>query len=230
MIRYDNGTVFNANTDAIVNTVNCDGFMGAGIALEFGLRYPDMLKEYVEKCRTNKIIIGSVDYYKDVSGITIVNFPTKIHFKYPSRIQWIEKGLKSFAVGHKEYGFESVAFPKLGTAKGGLDWNVVKALMEKYLQPLNLDVVICLDELKEAYGIEKEMLDMFNSSSVDILSSITRLTKKQRDILSEGKPYNRFWEIGREKGIGKKTYEHLFKFFYLEAKNDTSEEQISFSF
>ena len=97
MIRYYKGTVFNAGAEAIVNTVNCDGVMGAGIALEFGLRYPDMYKDYVIKCKKGDICTGKVDYFKDSSGIIIVNFPTKIHFKYPSKIEWIESGLKAFA-------------------------------------------------------------------------------------------------------------------------------------
>ena len=227
MVRYNTGTVFNADTDAIVNTVNCDGFMGAGIALEFGLRYPDMLKIYEEKCKANEIKVGSIDIYKDTSGVTIVNFPTKIHFKYASKLEWIEMGLKAFVECQDSFDFDSIAFPKLGTSKGGLDWKDVKTLMERYLQPLDIDVVICLDENRAAEGIEKNMLDMFNSSSIETLSNITKLTASQRELILKERPYNRFWRIGQEKGIGKKTYAALFTYYYLKAKGDTVEEQLS---
>lgn len=227
MIRYYKGTVFNAGTDAIVNTINCDGVMGAGIALEFGLRYPDMYKDYEIKCKNGLIYVGQVDYYKDASGKTIINFPTKIHFKYPSRIEWVESGLKAFSESYKDSGFNSVAFPKLGTSKGGLDWNQVRPLMEKYLAPLELDVVICLDELREAEGVEKKMLDMFNASSIEALGSIVRLNSKQKEIINKNQPYRRFWEIGRSEGIGKKTYATLFTHFYRKANSDSVNEQVS---
>lgn len=230
MIRYYNGTVFNAATEAIVNTVNCDGVMGAGIALEFGLRYPDMYDEYIRKCQSGAIYVGNVDYYKDSSNITIINFPTKIHFKFPSRIEWVENGLKDFVCSYKVYGFKSVAFPKLGTAKGGLNWDQVRPLMEKYLEPLELDVVICLDELSEAEGIEKSMLEMFNSTSVDLLTKVTRLNIKQKDVIAKGQPFKRFWHIGNAEGIGKKTYASLFTHFYKCALINDSSEQLRIDF
>ena len=227
MIRYYKGTVFNAGVEAIVNTVNCDGVMGAGIALEFGLRYPDMYKDYVIKCKKGDTCTGKVDYFKDSSGIIIVNFPTKIHFKYPSKIEWIESGLKAFAASYKDYGFNSIAFPKLGTSKGGLDWKQVCPLMEKYLSSLELDVVICLDDMREAQGTEKNMLEMFNVTSIESLSRIVRLTSKQKEIITANQPYKRFWEIGRTQGIGKKTYASLFTHFYNKVNDDNVNEQVS---
>ena len=227
MIIYYKGTVFNAGTEAIVNTVNCDGVMGAGIALEFGLRYPDMYKDYEIKCKKGQICAGKVDYFKDSTGIIIVNFPTKIHFKYPSKIEWIESGLNAFTTNYKNYGFNSIAFPKLGTSKGGLDWKQVCPLMEKYLAPLELDIVICLDDMKEAEGIEKNMLDMFNAAPIESLSKVVRLTSKQKYAIAANQPYRRFWEIGRTQGIGKKTYASLFNYFYNKVNYDTVNEQVS---
>ncbi len=227
MVRYYKGTVFNAETEAIVNTINCDGVMGAGIALEFGLRYPDMYQDYERKCKCGDIYVGQVDYYKDASGTIIVNFPTKIHFKFPSRIEWVESGLKAFVESYKNYSFTSIAFPKLGTSRGGLDWALVQPLMEEYLSPLDIDVVICLDETYEAEGIEKTMLDMFNSATIESLTKIVRLNIKQKEILDKRRPYRRFWEIGRTEGIGKKTYAVLFTHFYGKAKSDSINEQIS---
>ena len=127
MVIYQEGTVFNTDAEAIVNTVNCTGVMSAGIALEYSLRYPEMFKAYEEKCKNKQIQIGKVDYYNN-GDIIIVNFPTKWHFKYPSQISWIEQGLKDFVSTYKSQGFKSVAFTKLGTLNGHLNWNEVRCL------------------------------------------------------------------------------------------------------
>ena len=101
MVEYYDGSVFNVEADAIVNTVNCTGVMGAGIALEFSLRYPAMLEHYEKMCKIREIKIGRVDYFCDEEK-TIINFPTKWHFKYPSQIEWIEMGLKDFVATYKK--------------------------------------------------------------------------------------------------------------------------------
>ena len=229
MIKYYSGTVFNTQADALVNTINCDGVMGAGIALEFGLRYPDMYEDYIRKCKDNEIHVGQVDYYK-TNSITIINFPTKFHFKFPSQIQWVEAGLQNFVDTYKYHNISSVAFPKLGTNKGGLDWNQVKPLMEKYLENLDIEVIICLDEDKQAAGLEKQMLEMFNNASIDTLSQVARLNANQKEIIQKKKPFDRFWKIGITKGIGQTTYEKFFKHYYNQLSYGNISEQMSFSF
>lgn len=227
MIKYYDGTIFNTKASAIVNTVNCTGVMGAGIALEFMLRYPDMFKDYKERCENGEYLPGRVNYYLD-KDVTIVNFSTKWHFKYPSRIEWIENGLRDFCKTYKDKGITSVAFPKLGTNNGGLDWQSVKVLMEKYLGELDIDVYICLDSLNYAEGIEKEMLDRFNAMSIDNLSNVVKLNINQKEALEKNMPYNRFWKISTTDKIGIKTYEKLFKHFYSKAiTNDFDYEQMS---
>src|SRR5690606_32814023 len=128
MLFYSQGTVFNAGTDAVVNTVNCSGVMGTGLALEFRLRYPRMFEEYQRRARAGAIRPGFVDYYVDESGLIIVNFPTKNHFARPSKLEWIERGLKHFVSTYGSWSFQSIAFPKLGTDHGRLNWKDVKTL------------------------------------------------------------------------------------------------------
>ena len=152
MIKYYDGTVFNTPAKTIVNTVNCAGVMGAGIALEFKLRYPEMYEDYVQKCKNKEMKTGRPRIYEYSDGLWILNFPTKGHWRFPSKINWIEEGLKYFAENYKKRNIESIAFPKLGTNNGGLDWIEVKSLMENYLRDLDIDVYICLDEKTEAEG------------------------------------------------------------------------------
>lgn len=223
LLKYYEGTVFNVNTQALVNTVNCIGVMGAGIALEFMLRYPKMFEDYEAKCKDKKITTGKIDYYNNSDGRIIVNFPTKWHFKYPSKLIWIEQGLQDFVKTYQTYGINNVAFPKLGTSKGGLNWNDVKELMEKYLSQLNIEVYICLDNRKEPEGIEKIMLESFNSTSIEQFTNIVKLNSKQKAVIQKSFPYDRFWKIAETESIGIKTYSLVFKHFYSLAIENRSE-------
>ncbi|MBR2388817.1 MAG: macro domain-containing protein [Clostridia bacterium] len=224
MIEYFEGTVFNTNADAIVNTVNTVGVMGAGLALEFALRYPKMCSYYEQKCKSYQIKTGKVEYFMGENK-TIILFPTKQHFKYPSQIEWIEQGLINFVETHKQHSFKSVAFPKLGTLNGGLQWNQVQQLMEKYLAPLDITIFICLDSLKKAEGKEAEMLEILNNMTVDDISRIVRLNSTQQNVLAQALPLDRFWKLLSLPKIGITTYTKLFNHCYY---NQKTAEQLSF--
>lgn len=225
MVEYYNGSVFNTDAEAIVNTVNCTGVMGAGIALEFSLRYPDLLSHYEDLCKIREIKIGKVDYFHR-EDITIINFPTKWHFKYPSKLEWIEMGLKNFVETYKRHNIKSIAFPKLGTNNGKLVWSDVNKLMEKYLNPLDIKVYICLDKKQEAEGIEKNMLDSFNETDLRQLSKEIKLRQGQIDILEKFRPFNRFWKIGEIEGIGIGSYKKIFNYFFDRATKSNVFEQL----
>ncbi|MBK8981085.1 MAG: macro domain-containing protein [Ignavibacteria bacterium] len=145
-----NGNIFESNSQTIVNTVNCVGVMGKGIALEFKKRYPEMFKVYAEQCKKGLIKPGILYLYKK-SSPWILNFPTKNHWKHPSKLEYIELGLQKFSNEYQKKGIISIAFPLLGTMNGGLKWTDVKVLMYKYLSELeNLDVEIYhYNDLKE---------------------------------------------------------------------------------
>ena len=226
MLKYFEGSVFNAPAQAIVNTINTTGAMGAGIALEFALRYPEMYEDYVVKCKEGIIRVGKIDYY-NATDKKIINFPTKQYFKYPSRIEWIEQGLIDFVNTYKREGITSVAFPKLGCANGKLNWADVKRVMEKHLLHLDIDIYICLDSLNEAHGKEKEMLDLFNKYNVENLGRQIKLTSNQVQYLISRKPFNRFWQIGIEKPIKGTAYKKIFSFFYNYNPVEAESEQMS---
>lgn len=227
MLRYTDTTVFNVGAQTIVNTVNCVGVMGTGLALEFQLRFPEMEKDYVERCNQKKVEIGRPYLYKDYDDPWILNFPTKYHWKYPSKIEWVEQGLKYFADNYQRGGITSVAFPKLGCSNGGLEWSLVSPLMEKYLQDLDIDIFICEDTERDASGTEGAMVHMLNniedlswSSELGIRSDI------KRKIVS-ALPLRRFRDLRKVEGIGKQTYKDVFSFLYSSANRLSTENQTS---
>lgn len=214
MIYYYDGTVFNTPAKVLVNTVNCFGVMGAGIALEFKLRYPEMYKDYVIKCEQKEVRIGRPKLFKYSKDVWIMNFPTKNHWRNPSKMNYIEDGLEYFVQNYRKANIDSIAFPKLGTNNGGLDWTEVKNVMENYLEELDIDVYICLDEKKEAEGKEAKMVNRLNEFTVEMLINEIGLTKKQANMVKDSIPIKRFWRLSKLRGIGAKTYEKLFNYFY----------------
>jgi len=130
------GNIFNSKAEALVNTVNCVGVMGKGIALEFRRRFPDMFKLYAEDCKNGKLKPGHVYYYRHGERL-ILNFAIKGHWKYPSRIEWIESCLRQFVQEYSQKNIHSVAFPWMGAANGGLPLDLIKATTRKHLKDLN---------------------------------------------------------------------------------------------
>ena len=101
MFKFVKGDLLKSDAYALVNTVNCEGYMGKGIAYQFKLQYPEMNKEYENKCKRHELIPGHLYCYKTGDKL-IINFPTKFHFKYPSKMEWIEQGLKYFINNYKK--------------------------------------------------------------------------------------------------------------------------------
>lgn len=138
-----NGNIFNTKAQTIVNTVNCVGVMGKGIALVFKLRYPKMFDIYCQYCADHLIEIGKLWLYKGESNAPwVLNFPTKTHWKLPSEYDYIEAGLRKFVDTYKERGITSIAFPLLGASNGGLNQDIVLDIMYKYLKECEIPVEI----------------------------------------------------------------------------------------
>ena len=111
------GNIFNSKAYALVNTVNCVGAMGKGIALEFKRRYPEMFEQYTKDCKTQKLKPGNVYYYSHKDRL-ILNFAIKDDWKFPSKIQWVESCLKQFTDEYRQKNIRSVAFPWMGAMNG----------------------------------------------------------------------------------------------------------------
>ncbi|OZQ64380.1 macro domain-containing protein [Paenibacillus odorifer] len=229
MLKYSEGTVFNSPAKTIVNTINCYGVMGAGIAKEFKMRYPEMYKDYVLRCQEKKVSVGHPYLFEYSHNQWILNFPTKNHWKFPSKMDFIESGLRYFVDNYQRRDFQSIAFPKLGTNNGGLEWNKVKELMEYYLSKLDIDVYICTDEKKEAEGIEKLMIDLLNRIDIKDIKKKVKLTDKQMNVLNELLPVSRIrnLDLAKQSGLGKQTYENIFIFLYQSIVNKNDFEEIN---
>ena len=141
MIKYVHGNIFESDAQTIVNPINCIGAMGAGLARQFRDRYPDMYAKYRRFCLDDLIKPGRLMLYK-AEDFWILNFPTKFNWREPSHMSYIEDGLKKFAETYEQKGITSVAFTRLGCGLGGLDWNQVRPLMEKYLNNLPIEVLV----------------------------------------------------------------------------------------
>lgn len=128
------------NVDAIVNTVNCVGVMGKGIALQFKNKWPDNYKKYEEACKHKLVKTGKMFIY-DSGGLVkphyIINFPTKDHWRGNSKIEYIETGLQDLISEVERLNIKSIAIPPLGCGNGGLEWQEVKPLIEKAFSKLS---------------------------------------------------------------------------------------------
>lgn len=137
MIFYAKGNLLAAHAEALVNTVNTVGVMGKGIALMFKKAFPDNFKAYEAACNTQTVRVGHM-FVVECKGLMgdprwIINFPTKEHWRYPSKIEWIETGLVDLRRLVIEKGIKSVAISALGCGNGGLNWPDVRLLIESAL-------------------------------------------------------------------------------------------------
>lgn len=145
-IERTTGNILKADAEAIVNTVNCVGVMGRGIALQFKKAFPKNFKAYADACKNDEVQPGKMFVF-DTGVFTnpryIVNFPTKRHWKGKSRMEDIESGLSALADEVRERGIKSIAIPPLGSGLGGLEWGEVRRRIEIALRDVpNLEVLI----------------------------------------------------------------------------------------
>jgi O-acetyl-ADP-ribose deacetylase (regulator of RNase III)/uncharacterized protein YwgA len=201
MVKVSMGDILESNAQTLVNTVNCVGVMGKGIALKFKERFPDMFNDYVERCNRNEVRLGKPYLFKRLTPSWILNFPTKGHWRSVSRIEDIVKGLKYLLQYYKEWGITSLAVPPLGCGQGQLEWKIVGPTLFRYLSQLEIPV-----ELYAPYGTPHEELQPeFLDQEIDIKHAEPGLAPERVkpawvalvEILSrlEQEPYH--WPVGR---------------------------------
>jgi O-acetyl-ADP-ribose deacetylase (regulator of RNase III) len=139
MVRYVEGDILAADADALVNTVNCVGVMGRGIALQFKKAFPDNFKAYAGACKRGEVQPGRMFVYETgrmAAPRYIINFPTKVHWRGKSRLEYIESGLEALVADIRRIGIRSIAIPPLGSGLGGLAWTEVRPLIDRALSEL----------------------------------------------------------------------------------------------
>lgn len=151
MIKYKKGNILSETTEALVNTVNCVGVMGRGIALQFKKSYPENYKAYKAACDQEKVEPGKMFVYQ-IGFLTdpkyIINFPTKRHWRGKSRMEDIKSGLQALAQEIQNRNIQSISIPPLGCGLGGLNWQEVRREIEETLSNLQ-DVTIVVFEPNE---------------------------------------------------------------------------------
>ncbi len=154
-VRVLKGDLFKSEAHTLVNTVNCVGVMGKGIALAFKGRFPDMYEDYVRRCEAGKVRLGHPYLYRCPEAPHVLLFPTKGHWRAFSRLDDIVAGLEVLATHADEWGIESLAVPPLGCGNGGLEWQVVGQMLHRHLSALRIPV-----ELYAPWDAPSEQLAM----------------------------------------------------------------------
>ncbi|HPZ08876.1 MAG TPA: macro domain-containing protein [Candidatus Eremiobacteraeota bacterium] len=168
MIKILKGDIFDSQAQTLVNTVNCVGIMGKGLALKFKKRFPDMFQDYQTICKKEELKLGQPYLYKSLIPPWILNFPTKGHWRAVSRVEDIVKGLEYLIEHYKEWGITSLAIPPLGCGQGQLEWDTVGPILTHYLSLMDIPVEIYAPyEIPEA----KIQLDFFKKEIKNNLRS-----------------------------------------------------------
>ncbi len=164
MVKALIGDLFESEAQTIVNTVNCVGVMGKGVALGFRTRFSDMYYDYVARCNAGKVRLGEPYLYRRLIPPWILNFPTKEHWRSVARLQDIVRGLRYLKEHYKEWGITSLAVPPLGCGEGQLEWRVVGPTLYRHLSELEIPV-----ELYAPYGTpQAEMESTFLSEPASL--------------------------------------------------------------
>jgi O-acetyl-ADP-ribose deacetylase (regulator of RNase III) len=167
MLHFTTGDMFETPADIRVNTVNCVGVMGAGVALAFKNRYPGMFKEYKRECNAERIRPGQLHVWKTLTGDWIINLPTKRHWRQHSSYEDIESGLVALREYLSTFGPVRVALPALGCGHGGLDWNKVSEMIRKHLGDLEAEILVFAPGDSRSIGKKNAGGNLGTTSSVD---------------------------------------------------------------
>lgn len=201
MVKVLQGNLFDSSAQTIVNTVNCVGIMGKGIALEAKKRFPNMYNDYVRRCFRKEVRLGRPYLFISLIPPNILNFPTKDHWRSVAKLSDIEEGLRYLLLHYKEWGITSLAVPPLGCGEGQLEWRVVGKTLYRYLNKMDISV-----ELYAPYGTPIDEMQASFLSRTDpneFVNSYERPSRIEPGLLGlveilnrvQGERYH--WPIGR---------------------------------
>ncbi|MFH1497185.1 MAG: macro domain-containing protein [Verrucomicrobiota bacterium] len=178
MIHFTQGNLLDAPVEAVVNTVNTVGIMGKGIALMFKERFPENFAAYEAACKAGKVEVGHmfVQAGVELEGPRwIINFPTKKHWRQPTKLEWVESGLVALQQVIREKNIRSIGLPPLGCGNGGLDWSIVRPKIESALADLpDVDVVVYEPTAKYQNVAKKKGVDKLTPARALIAEMVRR--------------------------------------------------------
>ncbi len=149
------GDLLKSEAQTLVNTVNCVGIMGKGVALAFKKKFPEMYDDYVQRCERGEVRLGCPYLYKYAEGPWILNFPTKDHWRSVSKVSDIVNGMEHLKRNYRRWGITSLAVPPLGCGNGQLDWEVIGPTLFRHLDELDIPV-----ELYAPHGTPHQQLSL----------------------------------------------------------------------
>jgi O-acetyl-ADP-ribose deacetylase (regulator of RNase III)/uncharacterized protein YwgA len=196
MVKVLIGNLLDSKAQTLVNTVNCVGVMGKGIALEFKKRFPEMFEDYAARCQRWDVRLGRPYLYKRLFPPWILNFPTKDHWRSVAKLEDITRGLEYLVAHYEAWGITSLAVPPLGCGQGQLEWRVVGPTIYRYLSRLKISV-----ELYAPFGTPHEELQVeFLSSASESAPPVQRVKPSWIGLVEilrrvEQQPYH--WPVGR---------------------------------
>ncbi len=176
MLQLVTGNMLESDADCLVNTVNCEGYMGKGIAYQFKLKFPENNRDYVKSCKNGSLKIGTIHSFREENKL-IVNFPTKNKWREKTKIEYIHTGLSELKRFISFHGIKSVAIPPLGCGNGGLNWIDVKPVIIEYLEPLSKTVDIQLYEPSRNFDAVSEHPPKINVSHLVLMTLKGKLKK-----------------------------------------------------
>ena len=176
-VKLQIGDVLQSPAQTLVNTVNCVGIMGKGLALEFKRRFPGMYKDYRRRCKNGEMRLGEPYLFRQLEIPWILNFPTKGHWRPTSRLDDILDGLDFLEKHYKEWGITSIAFPALGCQNGQLDWRVVIPIMHKRLSKFEIPIELYAPQGVSPDEISDIINEKFAQINVQYTESISEMIK-----------------------------------------------------
>lgn len=223
------GNIFNSKAQALVNTVNCVGPMGKGIALEFRRRFPDMFEEYKKHCDAGNLKPGMILPYRK-STPWVLNLAVKNDWKHPSKLEWVEQCLEKFCAWYPATGLKSAAFPWMGAMNGGIPLEKIKHITRQYLSQLS-DIEI------EVYTFDPQASDPLYQALKNLTGSLsseqfTRQSGLQKRFVEKIYPLveqsltSSLTDIEQKAQLGKTSMDKLYLFLTSCANTQTSSKPI----
>lgn len=222
MITYVATNLFDSPAQVLVNTVNTEGVMGKGIALQFRKTFPKMFEEYQALCEKGQIEIGKLWVYKSPHK-WVLNFPTKKSWRQPSKLEYIDAGLQKFVSEFSDLKMQSIAFPALGCGNGELSWSEVKPLMESHLKAVPADIFIHpplpVESIAE-HRTQKEIIEWLRSEPRTLAFSevwydLSQILAEKSQFFTSSKPFlARIKNQSNERHLEIETESRLYRIEY----------------